>query len=926
MSKISKKINRKVFFFIFLFLVMSICTTTAYSPTHYRPIHINNTGGTEQTYYQVPLNITYDSDMNIDFSDIRVKNETSGEYVPYWIEDKVNGSWCRLWFNASYIPANSWCNDTYYLYYGDASASDASNGDSVFEFFDDFDSIDKCFKKHSTSCVVPVTESGEDDFTRDPSVLYNASSSKYQMWYWDGNIDIWYAESTDGINWTKFGEILSDVGARPSVVYKDGYYWLYLQSGSGAGNQKIKLYKSTSPDSGFIDQGVVLEPSQSWEENYIYVPSVIYDSDDDKWKMWYSAADYVSAGGAHEPEKIGYAESDDGVNWTKYSGNPIVVPSGSTWYSKALGALRVVKKDGIYYGFFHAAGEDNRFRFGYMTSTDGKTWNLDDAKLIMDLSPKGDYGSNHLYTNSPMWKDGTWKIWINGGGGSGSGHECILYLLESTNVDKLNTEKWVKNYGESITVQNSLCTINGPSENLKMQMAWSQKAVSEGVVIEGKIKNPVISSRRTGIFGSNSFLYKEYDGFHYGNNVFCIFFNENGNIRANVRSDGTWDTEATVFSDYSADTFYILHIERVSTNNTIMKVFDINRNQLGDTQSFTSPLPSSMYFGFYVQSVNAEPQGVLDWILVRKYTEPEPTAQLGAEQNVGGSGCTSPTISSLTNSTPGTTSVTITWITNQSADNRVKYSKNSDLSDALWSSWDNDTTSVSITLTGLDPNTVYYYQAWSYNSTNSSCYTTEPEGQPYNSFITQQETSEGCTSPEISSLTVSDITANSAVISWNTNQSSDNRVKYSKNSDLSNPSWSSWDNDTTSVSITLIGLDSNTTYYYQVWSYNGTNSSCYTTEPSSQPYENFTTMSMSESESSESHDIITIREWLSESQVTYELIFILIIVVVSVLVIRAFLFSGNITEEEIIIAVKFIILTIIVLTIGVAIIQNLEGL
>jgi len=103
------------------------------------PIHIDNTGGGAQTYYQVVLNITYDSDMNNDFSDIRVKNETSGEFVPYWIENKVNGSWCKLWFNASYIPASSWCNDTYYLYYGDPSASSESDGDATFEFFDDFE-------------------------------------------------------------------------------------------------------------------------------------------------------------------------------------------------------------------------------------------------------------------------------------------------------------------------------------------------------------------------------------------------------------------------------------------------------------------------------------------------------------------------------------------------------------------------------------------------------------------------------------------------------------------------------------------------------------------------------------------------------------------------------------------------------------------
>jgi len=97
-----------------------------------RPIHIDNTGGSAQTYYQVSLNISYDSDMQPDFDDIRVVNETSGETVPYWIENKSDGNWCKIWFNASYIPASSWCNDTYYLYYNNSAASSASDVSSTF--------------------------------------------------------------------------------------------------------------------------------------------------------------------------------------------------------------------------------------------------------------------------------------------------------------------------------------------------------------------------------------------------------------------------------------------------------------------------------------------------------------------------------------------------------------------------------------------------------------------------------------------------------------------------------------------------------------------------------------------------------------------------------------------------------------------------
>jgi len=106
------------------------------------PIHINNTGNSNAlTDYQVMINITYDSDMNSNFSDIRVVNETSGTAIPYWIENKSDGNWCKIWFNASYIPASSWCNDTYYIYYGNPSASSASDGDATFEFIEESEDL-----------------------------------------------------------------------------------------------------------------------------------------------------------------------------------------------------------------------------------------------------------------------------------------------------------------------------------------------------------------------------------------------------------------------------------------------------------------------------------------------------------------------------------------------------------------------------------------------------------------------------------------------------------------------------------------------------------------------------------------------------------------------------------------------------------------
>ena len=125
---------------------------------------------------------------------------------------------------------------------------------------------------------------------------------------------------------------------------------------------------------------------------------------------------------------------------------------------------------------------------------------------------------------------------------------------------------------------------------------------------------------------------------------------------------------------------------------------------------------------------------------------------------------------------------------------------------------------LSVTLVGADTST----------SEIVSNFTLQPEQPAY---------------PAISDLTNSTVTYTSALITWSTNQStSNNRVKYSELSNLSSATWSDWDNGTSDVSIEITGLTQNTTYYYQAWSYNHINESYNTSEPTTSPYLNFTTL------------------------------------------------------------------------------------
>jgi len=153
-------------FLLALFIFAKLTYGWAYPGWAYRkPITITEQSGSTLTDYQVAINISYDSDMQPDFDDLRFTwyNSTSDEEVeiPYWIESKVDNDWAYVWIKVPEIPAND--NATVYVYYGNPDATSESNGDDVFEFFDDFEgtSLDtsKWYEKTTNGGSISISNS-----------------------------------------------------------------------------------------------------------------------------------------------------------------------------------------------------------------------------------------------------------------------------------------------------------------------------------------------------------------------------------------------------------------------------------------------------------------------------------------------------------------------------------------------------------------------------------------------------------------------------------------------------------------------------------------------------------------------------------------------------------------------------------------------
>jgi len=94
-------------------------------------ITVHRTTGTDSS-----SDVYLDTKVNADYSDLRFTKSDGISLLPYWIETPSSSSAAAVWVNFDSIPQSSTAN--FYLYYGNSSATDASDGTNTFVFFDDF--------------------------------------------------------------------------------------------------------------------------------------------------------------------------------------------------------------------------------------------------------------------------------------------------------------------------------------------------------------------------------------------------------------------------------------------------------------------------------------------------------------------------------------------------------------------------------------------------------------------------------------------------------------------------------------------------------------------------------------------------------------------------------------------------------------------
>ena len=109
--------------------------------------------------------------------------------------------------------------------------------------------------------------------------------------------------------------------------------------------------------------------------------------ENDVWKMWYlSCVKWVIRDSKPNPYyHIKYAESNDGINWTRNGTVCIDFKNENEW---AISRPCVLRERGLYKMWYSYRGA-NTYRIGYAESKDGISWDRQDDQVGINISESG---------------------------------------------------------------------------------------------------------------------------------------------------------------------------------------------------------------------------------------------------------------------------------------------------------------------------------------------------------------------------------------------------------------------------------------------------------------------------------------------------------------------------------------------------------
>ncbi len=169
---------------------------------------------------------------------------------------------------------------------------------------------------------------------------------------------------------------------------------------------------ATSPDlrSWMRTNDFVFGPGTagSWEQD-IYIPIMVQEGGG--YRLWYTGFDNVST------VRIGTATSDDGITWIKDVGNPVLGPgTAPDWDAGGIGTYSILERPwaGDFMMAYSASDALGNTGLGLAFSPDGVTWTKYAGNPVMVTGGPGSWNENGIYVSSLAFDGGMYKMIVSG--------------------------------------------------------------------------------------------------------------------------------------------------------------------------------------------------------------------------------------------------------------------------------------------------------------------------------------------------------------------------------------------------------------------------------------------------------------------------------------------------------------------------------
>lgn len=259
----------------------------------------------------------------------------------------------------------------------------------------------------------------------DPTVV--EVGSKYYMWFTGrgySKFQVGLAISEDGENWYEYsknpvltvgdeGDFDGDHIRRPVVIYDEGKFKMWY---SGYGKNKVEELHYSIGYAESIDgitwtkysKNPVIDISpRSWDDIDVMLGGVVRKGE--QYYLWYDglSSSHIENTDSNTSNNIasgGYAYSSDGLNWIKYNA-PVFIKEESGFEAFTIDIRGVAWVYGRYFEMFYSGkqlGEDGHFyrSIGRAVSEDGITWTKDPTNPIIS------HGNENEWNQYSIWFSG----------------------------------------------------------------------------------------------------------------------------------------------------------------------------------------------------------------------------------------------------------------------------------------------------------------------------------------------------------------------------------------------------------------------------------------------------------------------------------------------------------------------------------------